>query len=78
MAKKIYSRSYLMGITAALIAIAIAVASFVYSLVKDSGGYPGVEFTVSENDTVSVNPSGGSFPDHAPDIEPPTTKPPVN
>lgn len=77
MAKQVYSKSYLVGIIAALIAIAAIVGSFVYSLNQNSPEYPIVDITVSENNTVSVNPNGNSLPDHAPNIEPPTTKPPL-
>lgn len=77
MAKQVYSKSYLVGIIAALIAIAAVVGSFVYSLDKDSPEYPIVDITVSDNNTVSVNPNGNSLPTHAPNIEPPTTKPPL-
>ncbi len=77
MAKQVYSKGYLVGITAALIAIAIAVGSFIYSLVKNAGEYSSVDITVSDNNTVSVNPNGNILPDHAPNVEPPTTKPPI-
>jgi|GEM_PF-2975439 len=77
MPKKVYSKNYLVGIIAALIAIAGIVGSFVYSLNKDSPEYPIVDVTVSENNTVSVNPNGNNLPTHAPEIEPPTTKPPT-
>ncbi len=77
MAKQVYSRSYLVAITSALIAIAVLVGSFIYSLTKNSSEYPIVDITVSENNTVSVNPNGNSLPNHAPNIEPPTTKPPT-
>lgn len=77
MAKQVYPKSYLVGITAALIVVAVAVCSFIYSLVRNSGDYSDVEFKVSANNTVSVDPSGNNLPDHAPNLDPPTTKPPV-
>jgi len=77
MAKKIYSKNYLVAVTAALIAIAAIVGGFVYSLTKNSKDYPIVDLAVSENNTVSVNPNGNGLPDHAPNVEPPTTKPPT-
>ncbi|MDP2643178.1 MAG: hypothetical protein Q8P62_05035 [Candidatus Peregrinibacteria bacterium] len=77
MAKQVSSKNYLVVITAALIAIAVVVGGYIYSLVNNSGEYSAVDVTVSENNTVSVNPNGNNLPDHAPNVEPPTTKPPT-
>ncbi|PIZ76788.1 hypothetical protein COY05_00055 [Candidatus Peregrinibacteria bacterium CG_4_10_14_0_2_um_filter_38_24] len=77
MAKQVSSKNYLVAVTAALVAIAVIASSFIYSLVKDSDDYAVVDIAVSENNTVSVNPNGNNLPDHAPDIEPPATKPPT-
>jgi hypothetical protein len=76
-AKKISPKNYLIAIVAALIVVALAVSSFINSFVRDSDEFPMVDVTFSENNTVSVNPNGSGLPDHAPNLEPPTIKPPT-
>lgn len=55
-------------IYAAIILVALIVASFVYSLIMSQ----------PEDIDDYVNPSSDSFPSSAPKVDPPTTPPPSN
>lgn len=63
---------------AALIIIAMAVAFFVYSLVKTTDDPAAVIFELSDNGTMSVSPSDFFVPNGPPNVTPPETPPPSN
>ncbi|MDA1060751.1 MAG: hypothetical protein O3B47_03080 [bacterium] len=59
---------YLTTMIAALIVIAIAVASFIFSLVNGDPEIPGPDLIETQEDNVG-------FPDHKPNIPKPTSPP---
>lgn len=73
-----FVKKYFASIIAALIVIAVAVASFVYSLVINS--QDNEAFLIEETDTgiVTVDPGFGVTPAGPPNVEPPTESAPSN
>lgn len=74
-----FVKKYFASIIAALIVIAVAVASFAYSLVINS--QDNEAFLIEETDTgiVTVDPGeGGAVPSGPPNVDAPTSPAPAN
>lgn len=73
-----FVKKYFISIIAALIVIAVAVATFVYSLVVGSQDNEVFLIEENENGIVTVDPGSGVAPSGPPNVEPPTEPAPSN
>ncbi|MBI4235359.1 hypothetical protein HY604_03610 [Candidatus Peregrinibacteria bacterium] len=73
-----FLKKYFISIIAALIVIAVAVASFVYSLIV--GTEDNSAFLIEKTDTgiMIVEPGAGAVPSGPPNVEAPTSAAPLN
>lgn len=78
MTSKKEANSYVAGLTAVLIAVAIAVASFVYYLVKPDPNALEPVLLYDEDGNVGVDPGPGMpVPSGPPNVAEPSTPPPA-
>lgn len=77
--KKGDENKYFTTVIAALIIIAVAIATFVYSLLKSGPEDVGGILLENVDGVTTANPSGGlATPTSEPFVAPPTTPPPSN